>query len=287
MPASSFRSVVAGFGAMSIAVFVAACSGPPIPHGTIDELFPAPPQPVSQAYTLNGHRVHYLEEPGSSRARILFIHGTPGEWRDWAKFMADPRLQAQATMIAVDRPGFGKSDPGKVVPGLVDQARLMEPLLRGKGAPTIVVGHSLGGPIAARMAMDYPAEVRAALLIAPAIDPATEQPRWYNVAMTWRIVQWFAPSVFDWSNREIMPLDGELKAMLPLWKDLKMPVTVIQGEQDQLVDPRTADFAQRMLPADDRIIRVPGQGHFVLWEKPQIVVDALLDLLKRSAPPTT
>src|SRR3546814_16092495 len=54
------------------------------------------------------------------------------------------------------------------------------PLLLGNGAPAIVVGHSLGGPIAAKLAMDYPDRVRGLLLLAPSVAPALEAPRWYQ-----------------------------------------------------------------------------------------------------------
>src|SRR3546814_18455192 len=67
------------------------------------------------------------------------------------------------------------------------------PLLLGNGAPAIVVGHSLGGPIAAKLAMDYPDRVRGLLLLAPSVAPALEAPRWYQRLATWRVVQWLLP----------------------------------------------------------------------------------------------
>lgn len=266
------------------AVASAACAGPPYPTGSMAELFPQGPQPIDQAYSIDGHRIHYVEQPGGP-ARVLFLHGTPGDWQAWAGFLADPRLRARATMIAVDRPGFGESDPGRVVPMLDEQSKLLRPLLDGPGAPTILVGHSLGGPLAGQIAMDYPAHVRAALLIAPAIDPATERPRWYNYAMTWRISEWLLPREFAWSNREIMPLRAEVAAMAGGWARLPMPLTVLQGMKDGLVDPATADFAARRLPPQTQVLRVPDLGHLLLWQQPQLVVDALLALIDRSAPP--
>lgn len=261
-----------------------ACGGnPPYPRGEIESLFPEPPRPVEQTYTVAGRTIHYWRIAGGP-ARIVFIHGSPGDWKAWAGFLADRRLQARATLIALDRPGFGASDPGRLAPPIAEQARLIEPLLKGDGAPALVVGHSLGGPIAAELALDYPAEVRGALLIAPSIDPETERPRWYNRAMTWKLVQWLTPNEFAWSNAELMPLADELNAMAPRWAGLRVPVTVIQGMKDELVDPRTADYARRMLPAAlGEVMVVPDQGHFVLWKQPQLIVAQILALLDRSA----
>jgi pimeloyl-ACP methyl ester carboxylesterase len=268
--------------AILLAALSAACLGPPYPKGSITQLFPQAPQPQSHYYSVDDYRIHYVEMSGSGADRIVFIHGSPGTWQAWASYLNASALRSHATLIAVDRPGYGASEPGHVVPSLRAQAALLEPLLNGNGVPTIVVGHSLGGPIAAELAMDYPQEVAAAILIAPSIDPATEQPRWYNELMQWWLVRQVMPAEFSWSNREIMPLQTELATMAPRWKSLAVPVTVIQGDSDTLVDPRTAEFAERMLPASGHVIRVPKAGHFVLWKQPDVIVDAIVDALQKT-----
>ena len=265
-----------------VSSFAAGAGNPPYPHGSVAELFPTPPQPVEHSYRIDDRTIHYWQIAGGP-ARILFLHGTPGDWQAWARYMADPELQKRATLIAVDRPGFGASDPGRVAPLMADQARLLAPLLDGAGAPTVVVGHSLGGPIAAELAMRYPQQVRAAVLVAPSIDPNTEQPRWYNRAMTFWPVRAIAPAAFGWSNDEIMPLVAELQKQTPRWAGLKMPVTVVQGEKDELVDPRTADYAEQVLPKPNgKVVRVADQGHFVLWNQPELVVREIVDVLNRT-----
>jgi len=267
--------------------FAVSAKNPPYPHGTVNELFPNPPRPEEKVYTVGDRTIHYWVIPGGP-ARIVFLHGTPGDWEAWAKYLGDPELQKRATLVAVDRPGFGASDPGRTAPALTEQARLLEPLLKSSSGPAVLVGHSLGGPIAAQLAMDYPTEVRGAVLVAPSIDPNTEQPRWYNIAMTYSLVQWIAPKIFVWSNEEIMPLVGELNLQTPRWKDLRMPITVVQGAKDELVDPRTADYAEKVLPKPNgKVIVVPDQGHFVLWNRPDIVIKAIIDVLDRTSPVTS
>ncbi len=166
---------------------------------------------------------------------------------------------------------------------MADQARLLAPLLTGAGAPTLLVGHSLGGPIAAELAMRYPDRVRGALLVAPSIDPGTEQPRWYNHAMTWWLPRKLLPAEFAWSNDELMPLVGELEKQTPRWAGLKMPITVLQGGRDELVDPRTAAYAEQILPKPNgKVVVVPDQGHFVLWKRPELISREILDLLDRT-----
>ena len=260
----------------------AEAKNPPYPRGSIEELFPTPPRPVEHTYRIDDRTIHYWQIDGGP-ARIVFLHGTPGDWKAWSHYLADPELQKRATLVAVDRPGFGASDPGRVAPLMADQARLLAPLLAGAGAPTALVGHSLGGPIAAELAMRYPQQVRAAVLVAPSIDPNTEQPRWYNEAMTLWLVRALTPKEFAWSNDEIMVLVDELEKQTPRWAGLRMPVTVVQGAKDELVDPKTADYAERVLPKPNgKVVVVPDQGHFVLWKRPDLVTREIIDVLDRT-----
>jgi pimeloyl-ACP methyl ester carboxylesterase len=225
--------------------------------------------------------------PQPAAARVLFVHGSPGTWDAWTGFMKDPELGAAARLLAVDRPGFGGSARGRAVPSLAAQAAALAAVLErgdGDGAlpgrPAIVVGHSLGGPIAARLAMDRPELVAGLLLVAPSSDPAEERHRWYNVAGATLAVQWFLPVDWTVSNRELWPLKQELEAMLPRWGSIRCPTIVVQGMADDLVPPANADFAERRLAPDRvRVDRYPGAGHFILWQRPETVRKPLLELL--------
>src|SRR3546814_2121380 len=109
--------------------------------------------------------------------------------------------------------------------------------------------------------MDYPDRVRGLLLLAPSVAPALEAPRWYQRLATWRVVQWLLPRTLIDANRELMPLQAQLRELEPGWAKLRMPVYVIQGEDDALVDPRTADYLERVLAhTPHRIWRYPDRS---------------------------
>ena len=91
---------------------------------------------------------------------------------------------------------------------------------------------------------------------------------------------WAVPAELALANEEIMPLEQELQAMLPLWGNIRIPVIVIQGSKDKLVSPLNADFAEKALGSCSRVIRLPEAGHFVLWEQPEIIRSAILTLLE-------
>lgn len=74
-------------------------------------------------------------------------------------------------------------------------------------------------------------------------------------------------------------MQGELQRLDREWPRLRRPLVVVQGMKDELVDPATADYAELRIPADWlRTVRVPDQGHFVLWNQPETVVDAINSL---------
>lgn len=272
---------------LAVAALAASCMNPPYQSGTLESLFPQPPRPTLQDLQVDGRRIHYARmEAADAGPRIVFIHGSPGDWQAYAQYLARPELQAFGPLIAVDRPGFGGSGAGDAVPSLAEQARLLAPLLDDANGPVIVVGHSLGGPIAARLAMDYPDKVRGVLMIAGSVDPELEYPRWYNQLGTLKLVQWIIPDGMVTSNHELYGLQAELKAMEPGWKTLRAPVTVIQGDQDELVDPRTADYVDQQLTGKPHhIVRVSGVGHFVIWKRMDLVTHALTDLIAETARP--
>ncbi|NKF24029.1 alpha/beta fold hydrolase [Solimonas marina] len=271
--------------ALGLSALLGGCFGAPYPKGSFEQLFPGAPPPQMHTQTVAGHTLRYVEADHPGSPRILFVHGSPGEWQAFAAYLKDPALQHYGPMLIPDRPGYGGSEAHHIVSSLAEQARRIAPLLKGPGGPTIVVGHSLGGAIAAKLAMDYPSEVRGVLLLAPSVAPTYEAPRWYQKLAAWPVVDWLIPRELADANRELMPLQSELRKMEPGWATLRMPVYVVQGTADGLVDPRTADYLQRMLAhTPHRIWRYADAGHLLLWEHPQVIVSALQALIAATAP---
>ena len=182
---------------------------------------------------------------------MVLIHGSPGSVDNWFDLLSDTSLLEHAYVIMVDRPGFGESNPGQHESSLQQQAKAIveavQPLLGNRNA--VWLGHSFGGPVIARIAIDYPARVKALVFAAASVDPELEIVRWYqHVAHTW-VVSWMLPSAVRTTNREIYTLKPELEAMLPFWPDLaNIPTAIVHGEDDQLVPVGNADFIKRFIP---------------------------------------
>jgi len=237
---------------------------------------------------VGGRPLHFVEvyrdRQKGPKPLVIFIHGTPGGWFDQSAFLANEFMRDNFHMIAVDRLGHNRS-VGKVEPSLQVQAASFKPLLdrdtMGRGA--ILVGHSLGGPNIARTAMDYPEQVSGLVFIASTGDPLRSR-RWYNRVGGIPPIRWLLPRELARSNREILPLKKQLKAMLPLWQTIKVPTTIIQGGKDKLVNPKNADFIQQALVnAKVNMVIDPQADHFIHWLKPQLLIDILAGYITQNS----
>ncbi len=212
---------------------------------------------------------------------IVFIHGAPGSWSAFIDYLKNDDLAARANLMSVDRPGYGYSNFGEPVVSLCEQAYFIEEVVKKHSKDQIIlVGHSLGGPVAVKLAMDYPELVDGLVLVAPSIDPELEKQEWYRPLGR----NWLAKAVIPRSlwvtNEEIYWLKGELEKMLDDWSSIQIPTIVIHGEDDNLVPVENSDFAQRMMSSEHLTVRTyPGVNHFIPWNKPELIYEAIDELL--------
>ncbi len=242
-------------------------------------------KPLQHQISTGGRTINYAEIGNDSLPTVLFVHGSPGSWSAFIDFMKDTALLQQVKMVSVDRLGFGYSHFGEGERSLEKQAACLKPIValyKANHKKMILVGHSLGGPLIVRMAMDYPELIDGLVIVAGSVAPTLEpNEKWFRIPMEFLPVRILIPYAFRASNREILYLKPELEKMMPLWKNVKQPVTIIQGGHDVLVDPRNAAFAKQMLtntPA--KIVWVDSMNHFVPWSHPQLIRHAIEDLLK-------
>nr|WP_240457227.1 alpha/beta hydrolase [Vibrio neptunius] len=211
---------------------------------------------------------------------MIFIHGSPGNKEGYEAYLKDAWLLENAELISMDRVGYGQS-PKALAADLDSQSKSIASLL-AKDKVNILIGHSLGGPIALNLALMFPNLVQGMVLVAPAFDPKLEEPKWYNeLADTW-LVSVFLSDNWKKSNGEMMPLADELSKLSNKdWGLLdSVPVTLIHGDEDNIADPKNSIFAiQRLTGTEKKFIEVQGAGHFILWQNTPKVINEIKKLI--------
>jgi pimeloyl-ACP methyl ester carboxylesterase len=231
---------------------------------------------------------------------ILLIHGFGGNKEVWSGVAAE--LARDHTVLSVDLPGSGGSTGPVVVDGRADfgaVAKDLATLVRREGlVPCLVVGHSMGGPIAARTVLEDPTAFRGLVLVDSflgAIPEAYLEPT--------------ALALAGDANQTLtvffnLMTSGPAQTQRTVAEAVQVPVPVLQaylramtrdalvGRQAQLrlpvlqlaSGPREADpvkavallaqYGFKELPAF-RSIPFPAAKHWIMWDAPEAFLIAL------------
>lgn len=218
------------------------------------------------AHASSGHMISYIQKGNSSGRRIIFVHGTPGSADGWLDTMAAG--PADYDLVAIDRPGFGKTKPGDAVTSLMVQAASIEPLLKTtNGLKPILVGHSLGGPIVAAAALLYEDRIGGLVIAAGALDPELEKTHPMQYVGAVPPIRWLLPRAIRNANSELMALKGELEDLEQQLNSLSLPIEIVHGTQDDLVPYENVAFMEGHFQNVQRlqIDRLDGVNHFLPW----------------------
>jgi len=105
----------------------------------------------------------YLYQPNKkSETLVVFVHGSPGNAEGYAYFMRSPTLLSRYSLLAVDRLGYERKNNQGPERSLQKQSEAIHQIITKHqqqlphNKRVILVGHSFGGPVIARMALDYP-----------------------------------------------------------------------------------------------------------------------------------
>jgi pimeloyl-ACP methyl ester carboxylesterase len=262
-----------------------------------------------------GSRLRYLVA-GEGEPLVL-VHGLGGAAANWLALA--PLLLPGRRLIVPELPGHGGSSPLPAAPSLSPYADRLGLLLEHEGAtPAAVVGHSLGGAVALRLALRRPESVSALVLAAAAGISSTTRSARYALTVTGILKpgRKIAPHrrrvarsallkrlVFGrWGASDPPALPPEVvEALLagparhtdtvsaatalvrddvrPDLERISCPVLVLWGARDnQLPVDDAFDYARR-LRAPLRVIA--DCGHLLIVERPVACADAITGFLSR------
>lgn len=231
-------------------------------------------------------RIVVRRRPGPpGRASALLLHALAGSWRWWRDAVA--HLSPEREILVPDRPGFGGSSGLPLTPA--EEADLFAAALAAAGVtasppPWHVVGHSMGGAVAAELAARHPSLVASLTLIDAAGWPTPYLRRYANrLARPWSWCRLgFIPVlVGDVLRTRPLRLATGIRRIVeydlrPALSGIAVPVCVVWGERDRLFPPEQGRAIAESLP-NARWEVVSGAGHIVPADRPAALARVLDD----------
>lgn len=254
----------------------------------------------------------HVQQCGAGPA-ILLVHGTGASTHSWAGLM--PLLARHFTVVAVDLPGHGFTcRPPLARMALPAMGEALAGLLAALTVrPEVVVGHSAGAAILARMCLDRHLAPRLLFSLNGALVPFRGaaghlfSPLARLVARSELLPRLFAwHAGFDRRVIERLVRDtgssigaqelelyrrlarrpghvGAALAMMAQWdlpglaRDLprlRTPLVLVVGSQDRTIPPADAERVRSLLPRAE-IVVLPGLGHLAHEERPDLVAASI------------
>jgi pimeloyl-ACP methyl ester carboxylesterase len=194
-----------------------------------------------------GRRLRFLDAGEGQERGFVLVHGMGGRWQHWLETI--PSLAQHGRVLALDLPGFGRSEPPAGRPSLDGFADVAAELAQSLAVKHVVlIGHSMGGPIAVRFAARHPGLAEAIVLVAGAVYQFTD------LLGGRRVRRWLAAR-----PRETAAIATEiLTAGLPAPAAVRRLIVRVPTLRRKILSPYVLD--PNALPADAISLVVDGAG---------------------------
>ena len=255
---------------------------------------------------LDGLKVYY-EEYGAGDPPILFIHGWTANLDRWRAMIN--KFSKYKRVIALDLPGHRKSDKPRINYTIETyKNHILKFMDELKIEKAIVAGHSMGGMIAQKLAIENPERVLALILIGTSAKVIDSFGMLLNTLLARFLLKIMYPTAFriilGKAFSKYFPKD-EKKRLIEQWlkendkyvvrnsfknfvkyfdtrselQKIKAPTLIIVGELDAMLPPRMSKLLHEKI-ADSKFVLIEKGGHEIMLEKPNEVNDAIERFLK-------
>ncbi|MFY0688454.1 MAG: alpha/beta hydrolase [Cyclobacteriaceae bacterium] len=235
-------------------------------------------------HTHNHVNIRYVSIENKANTLLVFVHGSPSSSWFWTTFLKDNDLLANASMLAIDRPGYGYSNFGVPMISVKNQAEHIAPIIwkyRNKYDNIVLVGSSYGGTVVARLLMDEHQLADGALFISSSFAPGEEKTYWISYPTQYEPLKWMMPTIVQVASSEKLNHKASLLEMGNLWNKIDVPLVFFHGTDDGLIYPSNLEFAlDRVDPKMvHEVIEVPERGHDLMFTEPDLIKTKLIEFI--------
>ncbi len=252
-------------------------------------------------FNLPTSSLHYYANEARFEKNVLFLHGLGTSSSTWIHVL--PHLAKKHNVFAVDFPGFGFSriTSGKPTFTIQELCETVEAfVMKTVRPPFTLIGHSLGGWIAAEYAIRHQANIARLVLINPAGIHHTgieETGRLFAIRnlkelytllnrLWWKYPWYFkliAPAILADLRMRRVPELIETVAKGDFLNDrlqsLSIPVDLLWGKNDGVISAEVVEILKQTLP-QLRVSFIEKCGHVPQLERPQKVMEFLDEILE-------
>jgi pimeloyl-ACP methyl ester carboxylesterase len=271
-----------------------------------------------RAADIDGERWVWVERPASraDAPTIVMLHGYTGSKENWYRLAK--ALGRRYRLVVPDLPGWGESArDANADYGYAAEAAHVAAFLRNVGGePVTLLGHSMGGGVAAVVAARYPDLVeRVGLLNASGVEFADnafgrsvlDGGNPFGVHDAASLELYLSILFHDRASRPWMPKlaahaliaqrrregDFEQSVLDRIGRGderflpgeeaarIRQPALLLWGDQDRVIDPSAMDLYAARIPHGHKLL-LPRSGHMTLMEFPDAVADAVMSLVENT-----
>lgn len=229
--------------------------------------------------------MRYVWAGEAGKPILLMIHGSPSSSSFWKGFFMDSLLRKEFRLVAVDRPGYGYSNFGKLNPDLTDQAELVHDALLKlvTDEEVFTLASSYGGPVAARLAMIHPDMVDGVIFQSSSLIPKEERTYAFTHWTKGAFLSKLLPVTIRLANEEKLSHASELEKIQGDWDKITAHTVFLHGSEDALVYPENATRAHALVEnaQSKELIFFQGRGHDLYWTRRTELRQAILGIKQK------
>ena len=299
MPGRGFHLHRLLFAVALVLPLALAPSARPVINSTKDE---KSVKAESRFTKLDGARIHYVNYGKGSEALVL-IHGWTCNLDNWRDQMPD--FAKRNRVIAIDLPGHGQSDKPQITYSMDLFARAVEAVLRdAKVKRAVLVGHSMGTPVARQFYRKYPDKTLAIVIVDGALRPFGDKAMLdrliagfrgpnYKEAISQMFAAMMGPNLsaeaqeriktsFLSTPQYVLVSAMEGMADASIWGEDKINVPVLAIMAKNPFYPPNVEQSYRGIAPNMEFQMWDGVGHFIMMEKPKEFNETVLAFLDKN-----